>query len=118
MLLVARHLVATGGQPSERGFLDQLAEDLPGMRGAGPTTRAAVARYQQTGQIHTSGGATNGALMRILPAGWAIPGQPRGPAPRRGHPADPGHPWRRDGGGRGVRGCGDGLAARNEHAGP
>ena len=43
------------------------------MRGAGPTTRAAVARYQQTGEIHATGGDTNGALMRILPAGWAIP---------------------------------------------
>jgi ADP-ribosylglycohydrolase len=43
------------------------------MRGAGPTTRAAVARYQQTGEIYASSGGTNGALMRILPAGWAIP---------------------------------------------
>jgi ADP-ribosylglycohydrolase/tetratricopeptide (TPR) repeat protein len=73
MLLVARHLVATRGQPSERGFLGQLAEGLPNMRGAGPTTRAALARYQQTGQIHATSGDTNGALMRILPAGWAIP---------------------------------------------
>jgi len=46
---------------------------MPGMRGAGPTTRAAVARYRQTGQIHGASGDTNGALMRVLPAGWAIP---------------------------------------------
>ena len=73
MLLVARHLVATGGQPGEREFLGRTSRELPAMRGAGPTTRAAVARYRQTGQIHASGGDTNGALMRILPAGWAIP---------------------------------------------
>jgi ADP-ribosylglycohydrolase/tetratricopeptide (TPR) repeat protein len=73
MLLVARHLVATGGKPSERAFLDQLARALPMMRGAGPTTHAAVTRYQKTGQTHATSGETNGALMRILPAGWAIP---------------------------------------------
>jgi ADP-ribosylglycohydrolase/tetratricopeptide (TPR) repeat protein len=73
MLLVARHLVATGGQVNERQFLDELVRALPTLRGAGPTTRAAVARYQQTGEIHASGGETNGALMRILPVGWAIP---------------------------------------------
>jgi ADP-ribosylglycohydrolase/tetratricopeptide (TPR) repeat protein len=73
MLLVARHLVATGGQPSEREFLGQLSRELPAMRGAGPTTTAAVERYRQTGQLYAAGGDTNGALMRILPAGWAIP---------------------------------------------
>jgi len=73
LLLVARHLVATGGRVAEREFLVQLALDLPAMRGAGPTTRAAVARYQQTGQTYATSGDTNGALMRILPAGWAIP---------------------------------------------
>jgi ADP-ribosylglycohydrolase/tetratricopeptide (TPR) repeat protein len=73
MLLVARHLVATGGQPSEREFLEQLSRDLPSMRGPGPTTTAAVDRYRQTGQLYAASGDTNGALMRILPAGWAIP---------------------------------------------
>jgi ADP-ribosylglycohydrolase len=72
-LLVARHLVDTGGQPSERAFLDQLSQDLPAMRGTGPTTTAAVHRYRQTGQLNAASGDTNGALMRILPAGWASP---------------------------------------------
>ncbi|HXZ73199.1 MAG TPA: ADP-ribosylglycohydrolase family protein, partial [Streptosporangiaceae bacterium] len=72
-LLVARHLVATSGQPSEREFLEQLSRDLPAMRGAGPTTTAAVYRYRQTGQLNAASGDTNGALMRILPAGWATP---------------------------------------------
>jgi ADP-ribosylglycohydrolase len=73
LLLVARHLVAGGGRAGEAEFLDELARELPAMRGTGPTTRAAVARYRQTGQIHATSGGTNGALMRILPAGWAIP---------------------------------------------
>jgi tetratricopeptide (TPR) repeat protein len=73
MLLVARHLVATGGQPREGEFLEGLVRELPDMRGTGPTTRAAVTRFEQTGQVYAAGGDTNGALMRILPAGWAIP---------------------------------------------
>ena len=43
------------------------------MRGVGPTTRAAVARYQPERASSAASGDTNGALMRILPAGWAIP---------------------------------------------
>ena len=73
LLLVARNLVGTHGRAAEREFLEQLARDLPEMRGAGPTTPAAVERYQQDGRIYATAGATNGALMRILPAGWAIP---------------------------------------------
>jgi ADP-ribosylglycohydrolase/tetratricopeptide (TPR) repeat protein len=73
LLLVAEHLAANGGQVSEREFLGALARGLPAMRGAGPTTRAAVARYQETGEIRAVSGNTNGALMRILPVGWAIP---------------------------------------------
>jgi hypothetical protein len=73
LLLVTRHLVANGGRVSERVFLAELSRDLPAMRGAGPTTRAAVSRYHQTGEIRAISGDTNGALMRILPAGWAIP---------------------------------------------
>ena len=45
----------------------------PTIRGAGPTTTAAVTRYQNSGEIYATSGDTNGALMRILPAGWAIP---------------------------------------------
>ncbi len=73
LLLVARHLVATSGQVSEREFLTELSQDLLAMRGAGPTTRAAIARYRHGGQLYATTGDTNGALMRILPAGWAVP---------------------------------------------
>ena len=72
-LLLARHLLATSGRAGEREFLDELSRELPAIRGAGPTTSAAVARYRASGQIHAISGDTNGALMRILPAGWAIP---------------------------------------------
>ncbi len=73
LLLVARNLVDSHGRGAEREFLEQLARELPAMRGAGPTTSAAVARYQQGGHVCALDGDTNGALMRILPAGWAIP---------------------------------------------
>ena len=73
MLLVASHLIATGGEADARQFLAELSRVLPAIRGAGPTTTAAVTRYQNSGEIYATSGDTNGALMRILPAGWAIP---------------------------------------------
>jgi ADP-ribosyl-[dinitrogen reductase] hydrolase len=55
----------------ERAFLERLAAALPDIRGAGPSTLAAVDRFQRTGALHAEGGSTNGAVMRALPIGWA-----------------------------------------------
>jgi ADP-ribosylglycohydrolase/tetratricopeptide (TPR) repeat protein len=71
LILLAENLTSTGG--SERAFLTALAAALPTMRGAGPTTRRAVARFEVTGSLTADGGGTNGAMMRVLPIGWAIP---------------------------------------------
>jgi ADP-ribosyl-[dinitrogen reductase] hydrolase len=60
LLLVARYLAEENEQVDEREFLTRLAKALPRMRGAGPTTRAAVRRFI-------------GAAMRALPFGWATP---------------------------------------------
>jgi ADP-ribosyl-[dinitrogen reductase] hydrolase len=73
MLLVARYLAETAGQVEEREFLTRLAKALPGMRGVGPTTSAAVRRFIETGQTHATGGDSIGAAMRAPPFGWAIP---------------------------------------------
>jgi len=73
MLLVARYLVETKGQVDEREFLTRLAKALPTMRGVGPTTRAAVRRFIQTGELHASEGSSIGAAMRALPFGWITP---------------------------------------------
>jgi ADP-ribosylglycohydrolase len=73
MLLVARYLVETKGQVDEREFLTRLAKALPGMRGVGPTTRAAVRRFVETGEQRASEGSSIGAAMRALPFGWATP---------------------------------------------
>lgn len=72
-LLVARELVRSGGDPDPARFLSALSEALPAMRGAGPTTTAAVERWRSTGSaVAPRGeGATNGAAMRALPIGWA-----------------------------------------------
>jgi ADP-ribosylglycohydrolase len=43
------------------------------MRGAGPTTKAAVRRFQATGGLHATDGSSIGAAMRALPFGWATP---------------------------------------------
>jgi ADP-ribosyl-[dinitrogen reductase] hydrolase len=73
VLLVARCLVETGGQVDEREFLTRLAKALPRMRGVGPTTRAAVERFVETGEPRASEGSSIGAAMRALPFGWATP---------------------------------------------
>jgi ADP-ribosylglycohydrolase len=73
LLLVARYLAEAKGQLDERAFLTRLAAALPRMRGAGPTTRAAVHRFSETGQLHATGGSSIGAAMRALPFGWATP---------------------------------------------
>jgi ADP-ribosylglycohydrolase len=73
LLLVARYLAEAKGQLDERAFLTRLAAALPRMRGAGPTTRAAVHRFSQTGQLYATGGGSIGAAMRALPFGWATP---------------------------------------------
>ena len=72
-LLVARELVRTGGEPDGEQFLAALARALGAMRGAGPTTQAAVERWRSSGTTAAPAGegATNGAAMRALPIGWA-----------------------------------------------
>jgi ADP-ribosyl-[dinitrogen reductase] hydrolase len=73
LLLVAEYLAEANGQVDERDFLGRLAKALPGMRGAGPTTQAAVRRFQATGKLHATEGSSIGAAMRALPFGWATP---------------------------------------------
>jgi ADP-ribosyl-[dinitrogen reductase] hydrolase len=73
LLLVAEYLVETNGQIDERDFLARLVKALPGMRGAGPTTQAAVRRFVTTGELQAADGSSIGAAMRALPFGWATP---------------------------------------------
>jgi ADP-ribosyl-[dinitrogen reductase] hydrolase len=73
MLLVARYLIEAEGQVDERGLLTRLAKALPGIRGVGPTTSAAVRRFIETGEAQATEGSSIGAAMRALPFGWATP---------------------------------------------
>jgi len=73
LVLVAENLIASGGTGDPRAFLDALAAALPATRGAGPTTRAAVARSVRPGGVQAAGGCPNGAGMRVLPIGWITP---------------------------------------------
>jgi ADP-ribosyl-[dinitrogen reductase] hydrolase len=73
LLLVTRYLAEAKGRVDEREFLTRLAKALPGMRGAGPTTTAAVRRFIETGELRASKGSSIGAAMRALPFGWATP---------------------------------------------
>jgi ADP-ribosyl-[dinitrogen reductase] hydrolase len=60
LLLVSRYLVETEGQVNERDFLGRLAQALPGMRGVGPTTQAAVRRFLAAGELHATSPAISG----------------------------------------------------------
>lgn len=71
-LLCVAEVIASGNATPRR-LLERLAADLPRARGAGRTTRAAVARFLAEGTLCADGGTTNGAAMRALPIGWAIP---------------------------------------------
>jgi ADP-ribosylglycohydrolase len=70
-LLVAEYLAEEG--PVEAvGFLRLLSERADDIPGLGPSTRGAIERFRATGQL-PSNGNTNGAVMRALPVGWAVP---------------------------------------------
>ncbi len=71
-LLVMEDLAATGAA-DPAGFLRRLAAVAPSIHGLGPSTRAAVEGYQRDGMLPSGGGNTNGAVMRSLPVGWALP---------------------------------------------
>lgn len=72
-LLVAEALTATGnGGPAGR-FMTLLDHRAPHIQGLGPSTLAALDHYRRYGEPPHAGGETNGAVMRSLPIGWAIP---------------------------------------------
>jgi ADP-ribosyl-[dinitrogen reductase] hydrolase len=73
LMLVAQYLVEANGQVDEGDFLARLAKALPRMRGAGPTTQAAVRRFLATGELDATEGSSIGAAMRALPFGWVTP---------------------------------------------
>jgi ADP-ribosyl-[dinitrogen reductase] hydrolase len=73
LILVVQYLVEAKGRVDEREFLGRLAKAVPGMRGAGPTTQAAVQRFRTTGELQAGGGSSIGAAMRAQPFGWATP---------------------------------------------
>jgi ADP-ribosyl-[dinitrogen reductase] hydrolase len=54
LMLVARYLAEAKGQVDEQEFLTRLAKALPRMRGAGPTTKAAVRRFIETGELRAT----------------------------------------------------------------
>ena len=73
-LLVAHHLADRDGDGDPAGFLADLAEQEPAIRGLGPTTTAAIERFRRGGEaVASPGRATNGAAMRALPIGWVLP---------------------------------------------
>jgi len=73
-LLVARHLAERDGGCDAGAFLAELADRKPAIRGLGPTTTAAIEHFRRSGEaVASTGRATNGAAMRALPVGWALP---------------------------------------------
>jgi ADP-ribosylglycohydrolase len=72
-LLVADYLADRGAVVDEADFLTRLAAAVPGIRGIGPSTSRAVDRFVEAGVLQAESGATNGAAMRALPFGYAVP---------------------------------------------
>jgi len=72
-LLVASHLIQEKGEGNIKNLLKCFAEKAPQIKGMGPTTSRAIQHFLQTGTIIDHGGNTNGAAMRALPIGWALP---------------------------------------------
>ena len=71
-LLMSDYLADRGAVVDEADFLTRLSAAVPGIRGIGPSTHAAVDRYRASGTLHADAGDTNGAAMRALPIGWAV----------------------------------------------
>lgn len=67
-LMLALSVLVAGGGPAQ--FLAELARELPNIRGAGPSTQAAVHEFLSHGTTRARAGSTNGAAMRALPFGW------------------------------------------------
>lgn len=72
-LLVAEHLVGAGGIGEPLDFLRALSERSAEIPGLGPSTTRAIVHFVATGAPDDSGSDTNGAPMRALPIGWAVP---------------------------------------------
>jgi ADP-ribosyl-[dinitrogen reductase] hydrolase len=72
-LLVAEHLARSGGLGDPLQFLAQLVSRSESIPGLGPSTTRAIAHFRATGTPDSSGSDTNGAPMRALPLGWALP---------------------------------------------
>jgi ADP-ribosylglycohydrolase len=78
MMLVSRLLADTSGRPTAAEFVRRLHAAAAEIRGMGPTTRAALTRFAETGELpqppaDPHEGATNGAAMRMIPVGWIVP---------------------------------------------
>ncbi|GAA0418235.1 ADP-ribosylglycohydrolase [Acrocarpospora corrugata] len=83
-LMIVARLLAGEATPTAGEFLRRLAAEADQIRGMGSTTRRALRNFaagEPLPEISPQGRATNGAAMRIAPAGWVVP--PGDPARRR-----------------------------------
>jgi ADP-ribosylglycohydrolase len=72
-MLVAGYLAEHGDHADALTLLAQIAGQAPQIRGLGPSTQRAIEHFRAAGEFPQEDGATNGAAMRALPAGWATP---------------------------------------------
>ena len=70
-LLVTQYLAEEKPVAAE-AFLRWLSDRADSIRGLGPSTSAAIRGFRTTGHLPADGN-TNGAVMRALPVGWAVP---------------------------------------------
>lgn len=72
-ILVGEHVTASRGMGDPQVFLRRLVEVAPSIPDLGPSTRAAVQQFGATHRAWPGESNTNGAAMRALPIGWALP---------------------------------------------
>lgn len=70
-LLSIQSLASSSPASARQRFLELLKENLPVLRGLGPTTRAAVGLPVKESEVHFIGNS-NGAMMRTAPLGMAF----------------------------------------------
>lgn len=72
LTLVVTQYLAEDKPIAAEAFLRWLSDRADSIRGLGPSTSAAIRGFRSTGHLPADGN-TNGAVMRALPVGWAVP---------------------------------------------
>jgi len=72
-LLVGEYLIQEQGVGNPLDFMELVSNRADSIRGMGPSTSKAVQYFRDTHSLYEGKSNTNGAPMKALPIGWALP---------------------------------------------